>query len=130
MKIWQADRVGTISYEHIRDNDGLTLSPPMDANTRAMVMEGFQWFIENKPENSFGSPDGAQQFPHSLNHEISIAPNNSVVARPAVPVLDGESSILEGDLATVNGPLRPVRINGRLAWSVSAIRALLNGEAK
>lgn len=27
-----------------------------------------------------------------------------------------------------NGALRPVRINGRLAWSVAAIRALLNGE--
>jgi len=28
-----------------------------------------------------------------------------------------------------NGPIRPIRINGRLAWSVAAIRALLNGEA-
>ncbi|MBU9443822.1 helix-turn-helix domain-containing protein [Burkholderia multivorans] len=28
-----------------------------------------------------------------------------------------------------NGPLRPVRINGRLAWRVSEIQALLNGEA-
>jgi len=26
-----------------------------------------------------------------------------------------------------NGPIRPVRINGRLAWPVAAIRALLNG---
>ncbi len=26
-----------------------------------------------------------------------------------------------------NGPIRPIRINGRLAWSVSAIRNLLNG---
>ncbi|MBN9132020.1 MAG: DNA-binding protein [Nitrosospira multiformis] len=29
-----------------------------------------------------------------------------------------------------NGPIRPIRINGRLAWSVAAIRALLNGEAQ
>lgn len=28
-----------------------------------------------------------------------------------------------------NGPLRAVRINGRLAWSTSQIRALLNGGA-
>jgi hypothetical protein len=28
-----------------------------------------------------------------------------------------------------NGPIRPVRINGRLAWRVSEIQALLNGEA-
>ncbi len=27
-----------------------------------------------------------------------------------------------------NGPLRPVRICGRLAWKVAEIRALLNGE--
>lgn len=26
-----------------------------------------------------------------------------------------------------NGPIRPVRINGRLAWSVASIRTLLNG---
>lgn len=28
-----------------------------------------------------------------------------------------------------NGPIRPIRINGRLAWPVEGIRALLNGEA-
>ena len=28
-----------------------------------------------------------------------------------------------------NGPLRPIRIQKRLAWKVSDIRALLNGEA-
>lgn len=27
------------------------------------------------------------------------------------------------------GPIRPVRINGRLAWRVSDLRALLRGEA-
>ena len=26
-----------------------------------------------------------------------------------------------------NGPLRPIRINGRLAWRVADIQALLNG---
>jgi hypothetical protein len=29
-----------------------------------------------------------------------------------------------------NGPIRPIRINGRLAWPVAAIRALLSGEAQ
>jgi len=29
-----------------------------------------------------------------------------------------------------NGPIRPIRINGRLGWPVAAIRALLNGGAK
>lgn len=29
-----------------------------------------------------------------------------------------------------NGPLRPIRINGRLAWRVSDLHALLEGGAK
>lgn len=29
-----------------------------------------------------------------------------------------------------NGPIRPIRINGRLAWPVAAIRELLQGGAK
>lgn len=29
-----------------------------------------------------------------------------------------------------NGPIRPVRINGRLAWPVAAIRKLLEGGAQ
>ncbi|MFM0300398.1 DNA-binding protein [Paraburkholderia sediminicola] len=29
-----------------------------------------------------------------------------------------------------NGPIRPVRINGRLAWRVSDLHALLTGGAK
>jgi len=28
-----------------------------------------------------------------------------------------------------NGPIRPVRINGRLAWSIADIKRLLNGGA-
>ena len=28
-----------------------------------------------------------------------------------------------------NGPIRPIRINGRLAWKVSDLQALLTGEA-
>lgn len=27
-----------------------------------------------------------------------------------------------------NGPIRPIRINGRLAWKVADLQALLNGE--
>ncbi len=29
-----------------------------------------------------------------------------------------------------NGPIRPLRIHGRLAWRVSDLRALLTGSAK
>ncbi len=29
-----------------------------------------------------------------------------------------------------NGPIRPIRINGRLAWRVSDLQSLLSGDAK
>lgn len=29
-----------------------------------------------------------------------------------------------------NGPIRPIRINGRLAWRVADLRALLAGDSK
>jgi hypothetical protein len=29
-----------------------------------------------------------------------------------------------------NGPIRPIRINGRLAWRVSDLQKLLNGEVE
>lgn len=31
---------------------------------------------------------------------------------------------------TNNGPIQPLRINGRLAWPVAKLRALLDGGAK
>ncbi len=61
-----------------------------------------------------------------LEHEI----------RPAVPTdaaafyLNRKSQTLRAWACFENGPIRPIRINGRLAWPVSAIRALLNGGAQ
>lgn len=56
--------------------------------------------------------------------------------RPAIPTdaaahhLNRKPQTLRVWACGENGPIRPVRINGRLAWSVSAIRALLEGGAK
>ena len=36
---------------------------------------------------------------------------------------------MRGYACLENGPLRPIRINGRLAWSVSDIKKLLSGGA-
>lgn len=41
--------------------------------------------------------------------------------------LNRQPQTLRSWASTEQGPLRPVRINGRLAWPVAAIRALLNG---
>ena len=40
--------------------------------------------------------------------------------------LNRKDQTLRGWACLENGPIRPIRINGRLAWSVSAIRNLLN----
>ncbi len=47
----------------------------------------------------------------------------------AAPALNRSNQTLRKWACLENGPLRPVRINGRLAWRVSDIAALLTGEA-
>lgn len=57
------------------------------------------------------------------------------VTRPTVPTdqaahyLNRRPQTLRAWACLENGALRPVRINGRLAWRVADIKALLNGEA-
>jgi hypothetical protein len=56
------------------------------------------------------------------------------VTRPTVPTADAAHYLnrrpqtMRAWACLENGPIRPVRIFGRLAWPVAAIRALLNGE--
>jgi hypothetical protein len=58
------------------------------------------------------------------------------VTRPTVPTdaaahyLNRRPQTLRAWACLENGPIRPVRVNGRLAWSVAGIKSLLNGEAK
>lgn len=56
--------------------------------------------------------------------------------RSAIPTADAayhlnrKDQTLRAWACLENGPIRPVRINGRLAWPVAAIRELLEGGAK
>lgn len=50
--------------------------------------------------------------------------------RQAAPAINREPQTLRGWASRGDGPIQPVRINGRLAWRVSDLRALLNGSAK
>lgn len=56
--------------------------------------------------------------------------------RPAIPTaaaayhLNRKPQTLRVWACEENGPIRPIRINGRLAWPVSAIRVLLEGGAR
>ena len=58
------------------------------------------------------------------------------VNRPTVPTdaaahyLNRKPQTLRAWACLENGALRPVRINGRLAWSVAEIKSLLMGGAK
>lgn len=58
------------------------------------------------------------------------------VTRPTVPTdaaayyLNRQPQTLRAWACLENGALRPVRIQGRLAWPVDAIRALLEGGAR
>jgi hypothetical protein len=58
------------------------------------------------------------------------------VTRPTVPTdaaayyLNRQPQTLRAWACLENGAMRPIRINGRLAWSVADIRSLLSGGAK
>ena len=58
------------------------------------------------------------------------------VTRPTVPTdaaahyLNRRPQTLRAWACLENGALRPIRINGRLAWSVAEIKLLLTGGAK
>lgn len=48
----------------------------------------------------------------------------------AAAVLNRQPQTLRKWACLENGPLRPIRINGRLGWRVADIEALLNGGAQ
>ena len=80
--------------------------------------------------------DTNQSFTRSealASHSQQIFPPLESVTRPTVPTdaaafyLNRRPQTLRAWACLENGALSPVRINGRLAWSVSDIRNLLCG---
>ena len=53
----------------------------------------------------------------------------TLTTQEAAYYLSRRPQTLRGWACHENGPLRPLRIHGRLAWSVTEIRALLGGAA-
>lgn len=47
----------------------------------------------------------------------------------AAPFINRRPQTLRKWACLENGPIRPIRINGRLAWRVADLQSLLNGEA-
>ncbi|WP_239185190.1 DNA-binding protein [Candidatus Nitrotoga sp. HW29] len=71
----------------------------------------------------------------SATHNLPVFPPLEQVTRPTVPTnqaayyLNRQPQTLRAWACLENGALRPHRICGRLAWKVSDIKLLLNGEA-
>ncbi len=59
-------------------------------------------------------------------HELRQSVNTALAAK----ALGRQPQTLRKWACYENGPIRPIRINGRLAWLVSDLDALLNGGAK
>lgn len=68
----------------------------------------------------------AQQIQFTPLAEVT---NPTVPTNAAAYYLNRKSQTLRAWACLENGPIRPVRINGRLAWSVADILKLLNGGA-
>lgn len=66
-------------------------------------------------------------------HNLQTYPPLELVTRPTVPTdaaayyLNRAPQTLRAWACLENGPIRPIRINGRLAWRVSDIKQLLTG---
>lgn len=72
----------------------------------------------------------SEQMP-TKNSKPSTWPPLEAVTRPTAPTeqaayyLNRQPQTLRGWACSENGPLRPIRVHGKLAWPVAAIRALL-----
>ncbi len=59
---------------------------------------------------------------------LALETRTAIPTDAAAHHLNRQPQTLRAWASAEQGPIRPVRINGRLAWRVSEIRALLNGE--
>jgi hypothetical protein len=104
--------------------------PPEREIQTALLTEATADHLNYKPQTLPSRPPPATAPP------VGSFPSLDNVTRPTVPTnaaayyLNRKPQTLRAWACLENGPLRPVRINGRLAWPVPAIQALLKGEKK
>lgn len=76
------------------------------------------------------------QMAAAIAHNLQAFTPLEQLTRPTVPTnaaayyLNRQPQTLRAWACLENGALRPIRINGRLAWSVAEIKSLLVGDAK
>ena len=59
---------------------------------------------------------------------LALESRTAVSTEAAAYYLSRKPQTLRAWACLENGPVRPVRINGRLAWKVADLQAVLNGE--
>lgn len=64
-----------------------------------------------------------------LPETVTTGLRQVVTTAEAAALLNREPQTLRKWACLENGPIRPIRINGRLAWDVADIKRLLNGGA-
>lgn len=108
----------------------LKYDTPFALKTGSPNLTGASYHLNHEPQTH------QSQLPPATAPPSDLFPPLETVTRPTVPTnaaayyLNRRPQTLRAWACLENGPLRPVRINGRLAWPVSLIRILLNGEAK
>ena len=65
-----------------------------------------------------------QEFP-----PLALETRTAVSTPAAAYYLSRKPQTLRAWACLENGPIRPIRINGRLSWRIADIQAVLNGEA-
>lgn len=76
------------------------------------------------------NPNGGPKMQTAINQNftpLALETRPAVNTAQAAHYLSRQPQTLRAWACLENGPLRPVRINGRLAWKVSDLRALLEG---
>lgn len=67
---------------------------------------------------------------HQRFTPLALETRTAIPTDAAAHHLNRKPQTLRSWACLENGAIRPIRINGRLAWPVAAIRSLLNGGAQ
>ena len=68
-----------------------------------------------------------------LDKQVKLYPSLDAETRTAIPTdnaayhLNRKEQTLRAWACLENGPIKPVRVNGRLAWPVAEIKKIMNG---
>jgi len=64
---------------------------------------------------------------HAAHSPLESVRRPTLDTAEAAYYLNRQPQTLRGWACKENGPIRPIRVNGRLAWPVQALRGLLGG---